>query len=260
MTSIGTGYDLSATTFSPDGRVFQVEYAQKAVENSGTAIGVRVKDGVVLGVEKLVRSKMLEPGSNRRINTADTHIGMATAGLMADGSQLLNWARKEAREYRGFYMSDIPPRVLCDRLSGFVQLYTLYAHVRPFGCSVLLAGVHRKKEPQLYCIEPSGVSWGYFGCAIGKGRQAAKTEIEKLNLSEMTCRQAVVEVAKIIYSVHDDVKDKEFELELSWVCEESGNKHVMVPKEIKEQAEKIAQAAVEEEDSESDEEDNMQAE
>mmetsp|Transcript_40904 Transcript_40904/g.130680 ORF Transcript_40904/g.130680 Transcript_40904/m.130680 type:complete len:82 (-) Transcript_40904:709-954(-) len=81
MSSIGTGYDLSATTFSPDGRVFQTEYATKAVDNSGTAIGVKCKDGVVLGVEKLVISKMLVEGSNRRIHTVDRHAGMVRTRL-----------------------------------------------------------------------------------------------------------------------------------------------------------------------------------
>ena len=76
MTNIGTGYDLSSTTYSPDGRIFQVEYAHKAVENSGTAIALRVKDGVIFAVEKIVVSKMLEPTSNRRIHTVDSHIGM----------------------------------------------------------------------------------------------------------------------------------------------------------------------------------------
>ncbi|KAG1035647.1 hypothetical protein G6F55_013557 [Rhizopus delemar] len=76
MTSIGTGYDLSVSTYSPDGRVFQVEYANKAVDNSGTAIGLRVKDGVVLAVEKLIQSKLLVQGANRRIQSADLHIGI----------------------------------------------------------------------------------------------------------------------------------------------------------------------------------------
>ena len=94
-------YDLSATTYSPDGRVFQVEYADKAVENSGygcyicecylfkisivvcsTAIGLRVKDGVVLAVEKLVLSKMLEPGTNRRVHTVDKHVGLVLSHLL----------------------------------------------------------------------------------------------------------------------------------------------------------------------------------
>jgi hypothetical protein len=78
MSSIGTGYDLSVTTFSPDGRVFQIEYATKAVDNSGTVVGIKCKDGVVLGVEKLIPSKMLLEGSNRRIHAVHKHAGMVS--------------------------------------------------------------------------------------------------------------------------------------------------------------------------------------
>merc|ERR1712216_800581 len=96
MSSIGTGYDLYTTSYSPDGRVFQVEYAAKAVESSGTAVGVRCKDGVVMGFEKLVVSKMLVEGSSRRIFTVSEHVGLAVCGLLADGRQLVNRARDEA--------------------------------------------------------------------------------------------------------------------------------------------------------------------
>jgi 20S proteasome subunit alpha 7 len=251
MSSIGTGYDLSATTYSPDGRVFQVEYAAKAVENSGTALGLRVKDGVVLAAEKLLVSKMLVPGTNRRIHTVDRHCGLASSGLVADGRQLVNRGRAEATSYREFYGIDIPGKILCDRLSQFVQLHTLYGSVRPFGTSIILGCVD-KNGPQLFMIEPSGVSWGYFGVAVGKGARTAKTEIEKLKLSEMTVREAVKEAAKIIYSVHDDSKDKPFELELSWVCEETGNLHKFVPKDLQEEAENYAKKALEEDEDMSD--------
>ena len=97
MTSIGTGYDLSASQFSPDGRVFQIEYAGKAVENSGTAVAIRGKDGVVFAVEKIVTSKLYEKGANRRIFTIDRHIGMAAAGLVTDARQLADIARDEVR-------------------------------------------------------------------------------------------------------------------------------------------------------------------
>mmetsp|Transcript_40904 Transcript_40904/g.130675 ORF Transcript_40904/g.130675 Transcript_40904/m.130675 type:complete len:114 (-) Transcript_40904:92-433(-) len=107
--------------------------------------------------------------------------------------------------------------------------------------------VHDKAAgPQLYMVEPSGTAHRYFGTAVGKGRQAAKTEIERLKLEEMTCREAVVEVAKIIYSVHDEAKDKAFELELSWLCEESGNEHKRVPADLAQHAEEAAKAALEE--------------
>jgi len=244
MTSIGTGYDLSASTYSPDGRIFQVEYANKAVENSGTAIGLKVKDGIVLAVEKLVHSKLLVSEANRRIQTVDRHIGLATAGLLADGRHLSNRARDEASNYRETYNSPPPLKHVVDRLGLYVQAYTLYSSVRPFGISTILGTVDQD-GPGLYVIEPSGVHFGYNGAAVGKGRQLAKTELEKLNLSELSLRQAVLEAARIIYVVHEDAKDKEFELEVSWIGPESNYLHVQVPRDLLAEAEGKAKEAVE---------------
>ncbi|CAE6523596.1 unnamed protein product [Rhizoctonia solani] len=243
MTAIGTGYDLSASTYSPDGRLFQIEYASKAVENSGTAIGLKVKDGVVLAVEKLIHSKLLIPDANRRIATIDRHIGMATSGLLADGRALANRARDEAQNYRDTYMSPTPLKALADRLGLYVQAYTLYSSVRPFGISTILGTVD-KDGPSLYVIQPSGVFYGYNGAAVGKGRQLANTELEKLDLSQLTTREAVFEAARIIHLVHDDSKDKEFELELSWIGPETGGKHAPVPRELWAEADRKAREAL----------------
>lgn len=256
MSSIGTGYDLSASQFSPDGRVFQVEYALKAVENSGTAIGVRCKDGVVFGVEKLVMLKLYEAGTNKRICHIDRHIGMAVAGLLSDARQIVEIARDEASDYRANYGAPIPIEYLADRVAMYVHAYTLYSAVRPFGCSVML-GSFSEDKPQLYMIDPSGVFFGYHGCAIGKARQAAKTEIEKFltadkHFKDMTCDQVVKEVAKMIYIVHDEVKDKAFELELSWVGERTNGRHELVPKEIADEAIAYGKQALEESSSSDD--------
>jgi len=244
MTSIGTGYDLSASTYSPDGRIFQVEYANKAVENSGTAIGIRCKDGVVLAVEKLVHSKLLVPGVNRRIQTVDRHVGLATAGLQADGRHIANRARDEAGNHRDTYRSPPPLKTLAGRLGLYVQAYTLYSSVRPFGISTILGAVD-KDGPSLYVVEPSGVFFGYNGAAVGKGRQLAKTELEKLKLAELSTREGVMEAARIIYLVHDDAKEKEFELEMSWIGDETNGVHLPVPKALFDEAEAKAKAALE---------------
>lgn len=251
MSSIGTGYDLSAAQFSPDGRVFQVEYAQKAVENSSTAIGLKCSDGVVLAVEKLITSRLHENESNQRIFNIDRHIGIAVAGLLTDAREVVEIARNEASSYRLQYGAPIPPKYLTERVSMYMHAYTLYSSVRPFGASVLIAAFH-EKEPQLYMIDPSGVPLGYMGCAIGKAKQAAKTEIEKLKLGEINARDACKEAAKTIYVVHDEVKDKAFQLQLTWVGADSDGVHGKVPAGILADAEAYAKQSLEESDSEED--------
>lgn len=122
-------------------------------------------------------------------------------------------------------------------MSLFAQAYTLYSSVRPFGASVIFASFN-DDGPALYMMEPSGLFFGFKGVAIGKGKQIAKTEIEKLKFNEMDALQAVKEAARIIHIVHDDAKDKDFELEISWVL--SNKIHEMVPEEIINEAEAYA--------------------
>ncbi|XP_017489581.1 PREDICTED: proteasome subunit alpha type-3-like [Rhagoletis zephyria] len=244
MSAIGTGYDLSASQFSPDGRVFQVEYAQKAVENSGTVVALKGKDGVVLAVEKIVTSKLYEPGTNKRIFPIDRHVSAAVAGLLADSRSIVEKARDEASDYRSQYGMPIPINYLKNRVAMYMHAYTLYSALRPFGCSVILASYDELDGPQLYCLDPSGVSWGYKGCAIGKNKQGAKTELEKLKFSEVSARDLIKEAARIIYSVHDEVKDKAFELELSWIGKDTNGLHQWVPKPLFDEAVHYAQESL----------------
>ncbi|KAI4463940.1 proteasome subunit alpha/beta [Holotrichia oblita] len=244
MSSIGTGYDLSASQFSPDGRVFQVEYAVKAVENSGTVIALKGKDGVVFAVEKLVTSKLYEPGANRRIFNIDTHVGMAVSGLIADARQIVEIARREAANYRAQYNVCIPLKYLNDRVSMYMHAYTLYSAVRPYGCSVILSSYDDVDGPQMVITD----------VLLAKAKQSAKTEIEKLKLTNVPTKDLVKEAARIVYLVHDELKDKNFELELAWVCADSKGRHEKVPETVYAEAEKSAKQAMEA-DSDSDTED-----
>ncbi|KAI7277790.1 proteasome core particle subunit alpha 7 [Hortaea werneckii] len=281
-TSIGTGYDLSNSVFSPDGRNFQVEYATKAVENGGTAVGIRCKDGVVLALEKIVTSKLLKKDANKRIATVDRNMGVVHSGLVPDGRHFVSRARDEASSWRGTYKAPIPAAALANRMGAYVQAYTLYNSVRPFGITAIVGGYDAETEvdvdgavgsgpkmgsggktpgakeggPYLYMIEPSGLYWGYYGAATGKGRQAAKAELEKLNLDPskgevIGLEEGVKEAARIIYAAHEDSKDKEFELEMTWVSAVNGptkGRHEEVPKELREEAERLAKKALEGED------------
>eukprot|EP01012_Entosiphon_sulcatum_P034311 TRINITY_DN43496_c0_g1_i1.p1 TRINITY_DN43496_c0_g1~~TRINITY_DN43496_c0_g1_i1.p1 ORF type:complete len:245 (-),score=35.84 TRINITY_DN43496_c0_g1_i1:76-810(-) len=231
----GQGYDQDVYTFSPDGRIFQVEYAAKAVDNSGTTLGLCCKDGVVLATEKILASRMLVEGSSKRTFAVDEQAGVAVVGLLADGRAAANKARSECADYRKYYGVPIDGHVLADRIAMTIHMCTTYWRMRPYGCALLVAS-YAEDGPQLYMVDPSGAAWGYHGCALGKGKQVAKTELEKTKLGELTCREAVKILTEIIYKVHDDTKDKIWEVELSWVCDESNRQFGPVPKELADEA------------------------
>jgi len=252
MAGSGAGYDLSVTTFSPEGRVYQVEYAQKTVESSGTSLALCCKDGVLFGVEKFLVSKMLVKGTNKRIFPVTRHMGMASCGFVADARQIVARAREECKQFANAYAEDMPANLLAERLGMFVHMYTLYGSVRPFGCSMLLGSVEKDtKEASLFVIEPSGLVFKYKGHAVGKHRQAAKTELEKILTSkpDITCREALVHIAKIMHKVHDE-KDRDFELDCAWVCPESNFQHAPVPHDVLKAAEDEAKRLIEAEESE----------
>jgi 20S proteasome subunit alpha 7 len=210
------------------------------VENAGTSIAIKFKDGVVFAVEKIVNSKLLVPGSNKRIQTIDRHIGVAYSGLLPDGRHFVNRGRDEASQWRSIFKVPIPVSSLANRLGSYAQAYTLYNSVRPFGITTILGGVD-DDGTFLYMIEPSGAWWGYKGTATGKGRQVAKSELEKLDLGNLEPRDAVKQAARIIYLAHEDSKDKEFELEMTWVStSETGGRHVAVPDDLFEEAKNYA--------------------
>lgn len=169
------------------------------------------------------------------------------AGLTADGKHLAGRARDEAANFRDNYKQAVPVKTLAERVALYVQAFTLYSSVRPFGIATMVGGVDAHRGPQLFVVEPSGVFWGYNGCAIGKGQQFAKTEIEKLALDTLSMQEAVEAVARIIYKAHDDAKDKDFELQLSWIGPETTYRHEPVPKALHDEAVRKAQQALEEE-------------
>mmetsp|Transcript_15885 Transcript_15885/g.20887 ORF Transcript_15885/g.20887 Transcript_15885/m.20887 type:complete len:261 (-) Transcript_15885:56-838(-) len=252
---MASGYDLSPTTFSPDGRIFQVEYAAKAVENSGTVVGVRCSDGVVLAVENIQLTKMLVKGSNRRSAAVDGHAGLAIAGMAPDGRQLINRAREECSEYSQVYGIPMPPRVLAQRLAEYIHYFTLHGALRPFGASAVLTGYDKQlKTHELYVLEPSGLNLRYYGASLGKGRQSCKSDIEKLDLSSLSCKDALKEIAKMIYTVYDESKDKPFVLEMAWLTQDTNFEFKAVPQNLIDQAEAQAKAELADDDDDDDDE------
>ena len=171
-------YDRAITVFSPDGRLFQVEYAREAVKRGTTAVGVRAKSGVVLLVDKRVTSKLVVPQSIEKIFVIDTHVGCATSGLVADARALVDRARVEAQMNRVTYDEPIPIDVLVKKICDFKQSYTQFGGGRPFGTALLMAGVD-SSGPRLFETDPSGALIEYKASAVGSGREQALEVLEK---------------------------------------------------------------------------------
>lgn len=150
-------YDSRTTTFSPEGRLFQVEYALESVNHAGTCIGLLTDSGVLLASEKRIMSKLLERSSTpEKLWTIDKHIVAAVAGLNSDAMILINLARLIAGQYKSKYGESIPVENLVQELSDHKQGYTQFGGLRPYGVAFLFAGWDKFNKFQLYQSEPSG--------------------------------------------------------------------------------------------------------
>ncbi len=170
-------YDRAITVFSPDGRLFQVEYAKEAVRRGATAMGVVCADGVILVAHKNIVSNLLVFESMKKIFKIDNHIAATASGLVADARRLVDMARLEAQRHRLMYNEPMSVESVSRHLCDAMQSYTQYGGVRPFGVSLLIAGVD--DEPKLYEAEPSGALTGFKADAIGSGKKEVDEFFEK---------------------------------------------------------------------------------
>lgn len=169
-------YDSRTTIFSPEGRLYQVEYAMEAISHAGTALGVLASDGIVLAAEKKLTSKLLEPTkTSEKMYMIDDHVACAVAGITADANILINQARLHAQRYRFSYQEAQPVEQLVQSLCDEKQAYTQYGGLRPFGVSLLYAGWDKTHGFQLYQSDPSGNYNGWKATCIGANNQAATT-------------------------------------------------------------------------------------
>ncbi|MDI9624791.1 MAG: archaeal proteasome endopeptidase complex subunit alpha [Methanothermobacter sp.] len=192
------GYDRAITVFSPDGRLFQVEYAREAVKRGTTSLGVKSKDGVVLAVDKRPTSKLVEPKSIEKIFQIDEHIGAATSGLVADARAIIEKARLEAQINRITYNEPIRVESLAKKICDMKQLYTQHGGVRPFGTALIIGGVDGK-GCRLFETDPSGALIEYKATAIGAGRPIAMEEFEKKYHDDLNLEEAINLALDAIY-------------------------------------------------------------
>ena len=185
------GYDRGAIVFSPDGRLFQVEYAREAVKRGTTAIGIKAIDGAVLLVDKRITSKLLESESIEKIFQIDDHIGAATSGLVADSRVLISRARVEAQINKVTYDEPIDLNTLVKKICDFKQIYTQNGGIRPFGSALLIVGIDNNKI-QLFETDPSGALFEYKATAIGVGKTRVMEIFEKEYNSNINTKEAII--------------------------------------------------------------------
>ncbi|WP_306057821.1 archaeal proteasome endopeptidase complex subunit alpha [Natronococcus wangiae] len=171
-------YDRGITIFSPDGRLYQVEYAREAVKRGTASIGVRTSNGVVLAVDKRVPSPLLEDSSVEKIHKADNHIGIASAGHVADARQLIDFARRQAQVNQLRYGEPIGVETLTKEVTDHIQQYTQVGGARPFGVALIVGGVENG-EPRLFETDPSGTPYEWKALAVGSDRGELQEYLEE---------------------------------------------------------------------------------
>jgi proteasome alpha subunit len=198
------GYDRAITVFSPDGRLYQVEYAREAVKRGTTAVGIKCNDGLVLIVDKRVSSRLLEASSIEKIFKIDEHIGVASSGLVGDARALVDRARVESQINRVTYDEKIDVETLAKKLCDHMQTYTQFGGARPYGTALLIAGIS-DGELRLFETDPSGTLLEYKATGIGIGRNAVMKVFEEEYNPEAPMKDCIMLGIK---ALHDATEGK----------------------------------------------------
>jgi len=229
------GYDRAITVFSPDGKLYQVEYAFEAVRRGWTTLGIRSKHGIVLAAIKKKVLPLMDFSGIEKVFKVDDHIGMTFAGFASDGRILVDYARLRAIQHKLLYDEKISVELLTRRICDVKQSYTQHAGVRPFGVALIIGGVD-DLGPRLFMTEPSGQYMSYFAVAIGAEGQAANEYLEKHYKEDLALDELIVLAINTLMEASKEELGPEF-IEIGYVDAE---KHVFKKLSIKEVSEFIS--------------------
>lgn len=204
-------YDRGKTIFSPDGRLFQVEYAKEAVKKGATALGVKFDEGTVLAATR--STPELQVRNPEKVFKIDEHIGIVTSGLVADGRTLVEEARNEAQKHLMTYDEVIPPSVLAKFVADRCQQFTQYGGVRPYGLSTISGGI-KDGEAVVHLTDPSGTLSEWNAVAIGKGREDTKEHLEEEWEEGLEEDEAVNLAVNALKEGEEDIELKNVELSI----------------------------------------------
>lgn len=183
-------YDKVPTMFSPDGRLYQVEYASKIVEQGTTGVGIIYRGGVLLAADKMIKSDLMLSDSVEKIFKIDENIGVVSAGLVGDARRLVGIARRQAQDNRMVFSERIQVGVMAKEIAETKQSFTQYGGLRPFGVAFIVGGVD-EAGPSLFETEPSGALAQYNVVAIGRNKEKAMHFLEKEYKGDLSLDKAV---------------------------------------------------------------------
>ena len=190
MFAVPGAYDRAITVFSPDGRLFQVEYALETVNRGATILGIACSEGIVLGAEEKIETKLQDPKFTWKLYEIDDHLGAAVVGLGSDARILIDQARVYSQSNRLMYDEPIDVEILTKRVGDIKQLYTQHAGVRPFGVSVIFAGID-KTGNRVFSTDPSGSYRGYKAVAVGIGRETVEAILKEEYREDLKLDEAI---------------------------------------------------------------------
>jgi len=242
----GNDYDRGVNTFNPEGRLFQVEYAIQAIKLGTTVIAIQTANGIVLGAEKRVNSKLQYTSSLKKISeVTDVHL-VGVSGLAADGNLLLDKGRMEAENYRFTYNEYMPTSSLVRRMADFMMSFgdEDSKMARPLGVSMLVAGLDRMDDgkrlvPKLYHLDPSGTYIEYRAKAIGAGEESAMEALTDKYNTSMTLAEAMTNCVEILKAVMEE-KITEQNVDI-WVLECKEDEDGLTPVKRKIEGEEFEQ-------------------
>ena len=201
------GYDRAATMFSPDGHILQVEYAEKTVRLGSASIGMVCKDGIAIVADKRIKDKLIVPESANKIYEIDEHIASSAAGILSDARILVERAQLAAQQHRVVYDSPIDVESSIKEVANIMQAFTQYPGARPFGVSVMMAGIN--SQPGLFVSEVTGNYTAYKATAIGENDEKIKEELRKKYKEDISIEEGI----KIALKIFKDILGKNFDAE-----------------------------------------------
>mmetsp|Transcript_21578 Transcript_21578/g.38114 ORF Transcript_21578/g.38114 Transcript_21578/m.38114 type:complete len:237 (+) Transcript_21578:226-936(+) len=232
-----SAYSFSLTTFSPSGKLLQIEHALNAVNKKGKiSLGICAKDGVVLATSRKV-PELVDLTDFHKINSVSENVGVVYSGVGPDYRVLLKRARKHAQAYYRKYLDRIPTAELARGVAQVMQEYTQAGGVRPFGVSLLIAGFD-DDGPQLFQADPSGAFFGWKATAIGQDFVNAKTFLEKRYSDDMELEDAI-NTALLTMRENFEGEMTEHNIELG-VVDSSGKFRVLTPAEVRDYLDEAA--------------------